>query len=461
MTAYVHIGASKTGTTTLQRFLFENTRHMNKYSLYFSENLGRNFRSLGRDFTIEHIRFDNFYNTFKEDIKKFEREVKNIKGDLILSNEGLYDFYENTQQIFKFKNFMNEVGIDNIKIIVYIRDSVDLAISWYLYIFKVHKINENAFEDELYKDRFMRVCNHCTLKMWEEAFGKENLIVKLFDKNEFYKGDLIKDFLHIFNLELDEHFVIPSNQNEALDLLGVSLKTSLVKSCKDYDEFNLYALNKVNSYNIFQAKDPSLKFMPKKEIYESYITYFEESNEWVRKEFFPHKERLFPKKDLSTYKENYELKEMKPEYWDRIANFIVDFAKDRKSVIDSKQNEISSLNNLLNFTKEFGTAKARIHNHLAYKLGQALIENSKSIKGYIRLPYVLSYIKDKHKKEQKIYNEKIKDNPSLKFPPLESYPDYKDALREKNCITYKLGEALIENMKRGGIEIYKIYERCA
>ncbi|WP_297195194.1 hypothetical protein [uncultured Campylobacter sp.] len=114
------------------------------------------------------------------------------------------------------------------------------------------------------------------------------------------------------------------------------------------------------------------------------------------------------------------------------------------------QTHISSLNNLLNFTKEFGTAKARIHNHLAYKLGLALIENSKSIKGYIRLPYVLSYIKDKHKKEQKIYNEKIKDNPSLKLPPLESYPDYKDALREKNCITYKLGEALIENMKRGG-----------
>ena len=96
------------------------------------------------------------------------------------------------------------------------------------------------------------------------------------------------------------------------------------------------------------------------------------------------------------------------------------------------------------------SAKARIHNHLAYKLGQALIENSKSIKGYIRLPYVLSYIKDKHKKEQKIYNEKIKDNPSLRLPPLESYPDYKDALREKECITYKLGEALIENMKRGG-----------
>lgn len=96
------------------------------------------------------------------------------------------------------------------------------------------------------------------------------------------------------------------------------------------------------------------------------------------------------------------------------------------------------------------SAKTRIRSHLAYKLGQALILNSKSLKGYIRMPYVLSYIKDKHKAEQKAYNEKISKNPSLKLPPLQSYPDYKEALKEKECITYKLGEALIQNMKRGG-----------
>ncbi|WP_436627027.1 hypothetical protein [Campylobacter jejuni] len=68
------------------------------------------------------------------------------------------------------------------------------------------------------------------------------------------------------------------------------------------------------------------------------------------------------------------------------------------------------------------SAKFRIYNHLSYKLGQTLIENSKSILGYIRMPYVLSYIKDKHKQEQKAYEEKIKENPNLALPPLETYP---------------------------------------
>ncbi|EOB4469626.1 glycosyltransferase family 2 protein, partial [Campylobacter jejuni] len=93
------------------------------------------------------------------------------------------------------------------------------------------------------------------------------------------------------------------------------------------------------------------------------------------------------------------------------------------------------------------TAKARIQNQLSYKLGQAMIVNSKSILGYIRMPFVLSYIKDKHNQEQKVYQEKIKKDPSLKLPPLESYPDYKEALKEKECFTYKLGQALIKANK--------------
>ncbi|WP_236847388.1 hypothetical protein [Campylobacter devanensis] len=90
------------------------------------------------------------------------------------------------------------------------------------------------------------------------------------------------------------------------------------------------------------------------------------------------------------------------------------------------------------------TAKSRIKNQLSYKLGQAMIENSKSIWGYIRMPYILSYIKDMHKKEQIAYNEKIKANPSLKLPPLETYPDYNEAIKIKEHLSYKLGEAMIE-----------------
>ena len=67
------------------------------------------------------------------------------------------------------------------------------------------------------------------------------------------------------------------------------------------------------------------------------------------------------------------------------------------------------------------------------------------------MPYVLSYIKDMHKKEQIAYNEKIKANPSLKLPPIESYPDYNEAIKLKNHLSYKFGEALIKANNKGFI----------
>ncbi|ELV6594534.1 hypothetical protein SHL52_000761 [Campylobacter coli] len=110
--------------------------------------------------------------------------------------------------------------------------------------------------------------------------------------------------------------------------------------------------------------------------------------------------------------------------------------------------------NPLSFQAHHGTAKSRIQNQLSYKLGQAMIVNSKSLLGYLIMPMILLNIIISHKQAQKAYKLKIKKNPNLALPPLESYPDYKEALKEKECLTYKLGEALIKasnNWYGGGV----------
>ncbi|MPQ02944.1 alpha-2,3-sialyltransferase [Campylobacter jejuni] len=102
--------------------------------------------------------------------------------------------------------------------------------------------------------------------------------------------------------------------------------------------------------------------------------------------------------------------------------------------ITSLNQQISSLTQQLNHFKTFSTAKQRIQNQLPYRLGQAMIINSKNFLGYIF--------------EQKNYKHKIKLNPESTLPPLETYPDYNEALKEKRCFTYKLGLALIEANKK-------------
>ncbi|GKY27836.1 hypothetical protein [Campylobacter jejuni] len=118
-------------------------------------------------------------------------------------------------------------------------------------------------------------------------------------------------------------------------------------------------------------------------------------------------------------------------------------------------NHCNKKNNLLNFTySKYGTAKQRIQNQLCYKLGQTMIINSKSIIGILFMPiYLLSTFLN-YKQDQKIYHQKIKKDPTLKLPPLENYPDYQEALKYKEHLSYKLGKILLESFKtwhKGGL----------
>lgn len=117
------------------------------------------------------------------------------------------------------------------------------------------------------------------------------------------------------------------------------------------------------------------------------------------------------------------------------------------AAIQSRDTEIKTIKNLLsNKDKQAQSAKNRIENHLAYKLGEAIIENSKSFLGIIRIPFVLSYISQSHHK--KLANQKEQ------LPKIETLPDYKEAIKIKEQMTYKLGEAWIKCYKtwyKGGL----------
>ncbi|EOW9912458.1 glycosyltransferase family 2 protein, partial [Campylobacter jejuni] len=124
------------------------------------------------------------------------------------------------------------------------------------------------------------------------------------------------------------------------------------------------------------------------------------------------------------------------------------------TTLENKNQLLIAKQNLLNFQNHYGTAKARIQNHLSYKLGQALIINSKSVLGYLSLPFIILSIVISHKQEQKAYKFKVNKNPNLALPPLETYPDYNEALQYKNHLSYKLGKILIKAFKtwyKGGL----------
>ncbi|HEF3642180.1 TPA: sulfotransferase family 2 domain-containing protein [Campylobacter jejuni] len=168
-----------------------------------------------------------------------------------------------------------------------------------------------------------------------------------------------------------------------------------------------------------------------------------------------YKEKLFLKNKeieklrLSQFKKNKEINSQNNiilQQTNQIYN-LNKTLKNKENLLTIKENQIHNLNETLNFQNHHGKAKTRIQNQLSYKLGQALIINSKSVLGYLSLPFIILSIIISHKQEQKAYKFKIKNNPNLALPPLETYPDYNEALKEKECFTYKLGEAFIRASK--------------
>ncbi|EPA5365808.1 hypothetical protein L8X35_04835 [Campylobacter lari] len=497
MTCYLHIGTPKTGTTSIQKFITLNNNLLLQKQIIYPKIFCSNNQHAEIAYIVKNMKSD-FKPWLNREMIFLKNEVSRNKNYTFLFSSEMISLYINEPCSLKYlQKLLKWLGFKNIVCILYLRSNEDYMIS--------HSSQNIKCGLGIYYNKKAEFCTSMKMHIYKticknyiNIFGKENLIVRLFDKNEFYQGDLLKDFVYSIGLEWDEKFQIPEKENETLDLIGFELQQRL-------NRLDCGWKNKINSTmkfseKYFTSRDPHLKFQPPKEVVQSYIDYFEESNEWVRKEFFPHKERLFSKKDLSNYKENYELKEMKPEYWDKIAEFIADIVKTKTQTITNQTSHIQNLNNaLVEITKEkdqcilnkdnlinnqadkikflqsniqekstqlnqtqsklsfqtkYGTAKSRIQNQLSYKLGQAMIVNSKSILGYLIMPMALLSIMISHKQEQKIYQEKIKKDPSLKLPPLEDYPDYQESLKLKNHLSYKLGQALIQANKTwygGGI----------
>ncbi|EOH2636263.1 hypothetical protein ACME2Z_001735 [Campylobacter coli] len=187
-------------------------------------------------------------------------------------------------------------------------------------------------------------------------------------------------------------------------------------------------------------------------IYNEYKNILSDKTDWLFNEI---QKLQSLQNDINKKNENFSnmIKERELEYFkvleEKYKLQIADLCTNNKIANQQNQDLLKKINENACFIyiEEHESAKLRVREHLAYKLGQAMIVNSKTLLGYIKMPFVLSYIKDKHKQEQKIYQEKIKKDPSLKLPPLESYSDYKEALKEKECLTYKLGESLIKANK--------------
>ena len=218
-TVYLHIETPKTGTSAIQNFLPQNKELLESLGFCYPD-LGYRFKGIGvnrnahflvhrQNCTPEEeaeIR-ENENICFYEGLDKI-KELTNTFPNVILSDENIWNGYWKRENFwYELKNAFSERNID-LKIIVYLRRQ-DMVIESY-YVQRVKEKSTYSFEEYINsgKYNYFRLDYYERLENISEIVGKENIIVRVYEKQQ-YQGNgntLISDFLNVLGLELDDRF---------------------------------------------------------------------------------------------------------------------------------------------------------------------------------------------------------------------------------------------------------------
>lgn len=229
-TVYLHIGLPKTGTTALQTFLTANAAVLERHGIcypdlglrYSGVSFRRNAHFLvqacvDKDGVRDVNRVCPEYNDTLDRIGELGKCFKQI----ILADEAIWRFSGSRKNFWpRIKGDFQKRGFD-LRIVVYLRRQDTFVQSLYCQKIKASSTCY-CFEDFLEK-----ICKtgypldfSTYLDTLSEVFGKENLIVRVYEKGQYQGKEktLFSDFLSIFGLSVEDGFEVkPGARNISLN----------------------------------------------------------------------------------------------------------------------------------------------------------------------------------------------------------------------------------------------------
>ncbi len=321
-TLYIHIGTEKTGSTTIQKCLSENRTRLSENGICYLKSPGlKDSRKLATFCMNDQIMDDQIIKlglTKIDDRKKWKDEfIKALNNELnsftsttstaIISSEHFHSRLHQVSDIITLKNILAP-WFDKIKICVYLRRQDQVAVGLFSTACKSGVYFEDVFPKNITSsNHFYNYEN--LLDKWVSVFGQENIMVRIFDQKQFYKGDLLADFFDILDIDLEElKLVMPNKKNVSLSgqtQLIISRFNKYFPSYKNdtFDSFNHSFMNEL--IDKFEKKYAGTKTLPPRNEALRFYKLFEKSNNNLS-EKWPDQKILFDK-DFSMYPENPQI----------------------------------------------------------------------------------------------------------------------------------------------------------
>jgi len=323
----LHIGAEKTGTTTIQEFLHLNRSLLAKNGVFYIKSIGmRNHRPLATwclsDNKIDQfLRMNNLTEssqrkTWKEDlINKFEEELSGLNPGIkqvIISSEHFSSLLNQRAEIETLKSLLDK-WFANIRVVLYLRRQDSLIVSTFSTTCRVGIVSDNILFNPLMRRPF--VYYQKLLNKWSGIFGKESICPVIFEKSMFYNNDLLSDFIRRCGLPANLDYTIPENKNESLSETAQEVAQLFNRKFKSNSTgVPLKELQKIRNEVIenVNSKYPGPGKKPLRHEAVEFYKHFEESNKQVAQFWFGRK-KLF-NEDFSMYPERGTEKSFEIDY---------------------------------------------------------------------------------------------------------------------------------------------------
>lgn len=270
-TLYLHIGTSKTGTTTIQTYCGINREQLRSKGVLFPimpYHYDRITKNRNGHFLYAMI-YENGVRNKEKEKQVLKQELDYIVDcfkdydNILLSEESIWWATATRRKgLWKYLQEHSQQNNYQVKIIVYLRRQDQFMMSRYNQIIKTDTGGGTQRFYEFFKDmngKYKCVMNYRQrLDYMAKFFPKENIVVKRFDRSYFYNGDLNADFLHILGVEIDDTFAeLPKDEN-----LGISVQSGELKRVLN----RLGTMTFAENQKLLQMLNECEVLLPKREV---------------------------------------------------------------------------------------------------------------------------------------------------------------------------------------------------
>lgn len=295
--AIFHIGPMKTGSSSIQHWLFQKADLLETKGVHVVRALGANMSRLA-GLVFAQMLDQPPVASDKEKLENARAEIAALPETIhtiVISGEMLGHQLHRAAEVRAFKALFDQF-CDDYRIIAYLRRQDELSVS--LHSTALRRGERNA-------RKLARPFDYrAMLAAWSEVFGRAAVTPRIFDRDALVGGDVVRDFAETAGLPFEPVQIPVGNLNPSLRPEAQHfLKLLKQRTMADGHQGPLAAFGRMAEINGLLNRDYIGKgAQPARADAEAFVAAASEGNEAVRRAYFPERPTLF-REDFSSYPE--------------------------------------------------------------------------------------------------------------------------------------------------------------